>query len=86
MSLFRLPVLFLLYAALFLSTSAFAQNSNPFPTAPPPPPGQDTNAGKGPIQVQVNLVVLHTTVLDDRGRFAEGLKQDNFRVFEDTLE
>jgi VWFA-related protein len=81
-----LRIFFLLYAALFLSTSAFAQNSNPFPSTPPPPPGQDTNAGKGPIQVQVNLVVLHTTVLDDRGRFAEGLKQDNFRVFEDKAE
>ena len=79
-------IFFLLYAALFLSTGAFAQNSNPFPSSPPPPPGQDTNAGKGPIQVQVNLVVLHTTVLDDRGRFAEGLKQDNFRVFEDKAE
>jgi VWFA-related protein len=84
--LLRWPVFFLLYAALFLSTGTFAQNSNPFPSAPPPPPGQDTNAGKGPIQVQVNLVVLHTTVLDDRGRFAEGLKQDNFRVFEDKAE
>jgi Ca-activated chloride channel homolog len=36
--------------------------------------------------VDVNLVVLHTTVLDDRQRFAEGLKQDNFRVFEDKVE
>ena len=34
----------------------------------------------------MNLVVLHTTVLDDRGRFADGLKQDNFRVFEDKVE
>jgi len=31
-------------------------------------------------------VVLHTTVLDDRGRFADGLKQDNFRVLEDKVE
>jgi Ca-activated chloride channel homolog len=36
--------------------------------------------------VDVNLVVLHTSVLDDRGRFADGLKQDNFRVFEDKAE
>jgi len=34
----------------------------------------------------VNLVVLHTTVLDDRGRFAEGLKEENFRVFEDKAQ
>lgn len=36
--------------------------------------------------MDVNLVVLHTTVLDDRGRFADGLKQENFRVFEDKAE
>lgn len=36
--------------------------------------------------MDVNLVVLHTTVLDDRGRFADGLKQDNFRVLEDKVE
>jgi Ca-activated chloride channel homolog len=81
-----LPILTLLFAALFFCAGTFAQN--PFPSSPPPPPpGQDPNAGKGPsIQVNVNLVVLHTTVLDDRGRFAEGLKQENFRVFEDKSE
>jgi Ca-activated chloride channel family protein len=84
--LLRLPVLAVIFLVLFCA-GAPAQNSNPFPSAPPPPPGQDANNGKsGPIQVQVNLVVLHTTVLDDRGRFAEGLKQDNFRVFEDKAE
>jgi VWFA-related protein len=36
--------------------------------------------------VDVNLVVLHTTVIDDRGRFADGLKQENFRVLEDKVE
>lgn len=36
--------------------------------------------------MDVNLVVLHTTVLDDRGRFADGLKEENFRVFEDKIE
>jgi len=34
----------------------------------------------------VDLVVLHTTVLDDRQRFADGLKAQNFRVFEDKVE
>jgi Ca-activated chloride channel homolog len=57
------------------------------PTAPaqPPPPTQQ-NAQDNKIRVDVNLVVLHTTVLDDRGKFADGLKQDNFRVFEDKVE
>ena len=34
----------------------------------------------------MNLVVLHTSVMDDRGRFADGLKQESFRVFEDKVE
>src|SRR5438093_2800969 len=60
----------------------------PIPNSVPPPPGQDPNAGKqgSSIKVDVNLVVLHTTVLDDRQRFADGLKPENFRVFEDKVE
>ena len=60
------------------------------PTVPgsqPLPPGQQPSAPQdNKIRVDVNLVVLHTTVLDDRGRFADGLKQENFRVFEDKVE
>jgi len=68
-----------------LGLASFAQI--PIPNAQPLPPGQTANSGQGQsIKVDVNLVVLHTTVLDDRGRFAEGLKQDNFRVLEDKLE
>jgi Ca-activated chloride channel family protein len=63
---------------------AFAQL--PIPNAQPAPPGQATTSSQSSIKVDVNLVVLHTTVLDDRGRFAEGLKQDNFRVLEDKVE
>jgi Ca-activated chloride channel family protein len=48
----------------------------------PPPPGQSTEPPDSKIRVDVNLVVLHTTVLDDRGRFADGLKAENFRVIE----
>ena len=57
------------------------------PGPPPPQPGQN-NAGKqgAAIVTRVNLVVLHTTVLDDRQRFADGLTQQNFRVFEDKVE
>jgi len=56
--------------------------------APPPPPGQSADAGKqgASIKVDVSLVVLHTTVLDDRQRFADGLKNENFRIFEDKVE
>ena len=34
----------------------------------------------------VNLVVLHATVVDDRGKFVSDLKQESFRVFEDKVE
>src|SRR5258706_2453949 len=76
----------LICAAAVLGSAAFAQI--PVPNAAPPPPGQDANAGKQglSIKVDVNLVVLHTTVIDDRHRFADGLKSDNFRVFEDKVE
>lgn len=68
-----------------VTTAAFAQS--PFPATPPPPPPPGQNSAPGaPISVSVNLVVLHTTVLDDRGRFAEGLKEENFRVFEDKAQ
>lgn len=76
------------FAALLvcaLGLASFAQI--PIPNAQPLPPGQTSNSGQGQsIKVDVNLVVLHTTVLDDRGRFAEGLKQDSFRVLEDKVE
>jgi Ca-activated chloride channel family protein len=70
----------------FLSAGAFAQI--PIEQKQPLPPAQDPNAISqgGSIKVDVNLVVLHTTVLDDRQRFAEGLKQENFRVLEDKVE
>jgi Ca-activated chloride channel family protein len=70
--------------ALGLTLAGFAQI--PVPNAQPAPPGQATSGSPQSIKVDVNLVVLHTTVLDDRGRFAEGLKQENFRVLEDKLE
>jgi Ca-activated chloride channel homolog len=72
-------------AAVFVFPS-FAQI--PIPNSAPPPPGQDPNAGKQgtKIVMNVDLVVLHTTVIDDRQRFADGLKSDNFRVYEDKVE
>jgi Ca-activated chloride channel family protein len=81
----RVFALFLALTVVFAS-GAFAQI--PIPTPAPPPPGQDPNAGKqgSRITLNVDLVVLHTTVIDDRQRFADGLKPENFRVFEDKVE
>ena len=76
------------FAAILVCALGLASLAQiPIPNAQPAPPGQTTNSGQGQsIKVDVNLVVLHTTVVDDRGRFAEGLKQDNFRVLEDKVE
>ena len=73
-------------AFFLLVTSSFAQI--PVNVPPPPPPGQQGGVSPqgGKIKVDVNLVVLHTTVLDDRGAFVEGLTNDNFRVYEDKVE
>lgn len=76
----------LIFAAAVFAYPSFAQI--PIPNSAPPPPGQNPNAGKqgSSIKVDVSLVVLHTTVIDDRQRFADGLKPENFRVFEDKVE
>jgi VWFA-related protein len=38
------------------------------------------------IIADVNLVVLHAVVIDDRGRFVPDLKAEHFRVLEDRVE
>src|SRR5882724_1849584 len=84
---FALGLACLLLAALFAANGSFAQI--PVSVPPPPPPGQQeggVSPSGGRIRVDVNLVVLHTTVNDDRGKFVEGLSQDNFRVYEDKVE
>jgi VWFA-related protein len=83
-----LKITFLILAALGCQPAAFAQL--PFPNPQPPPPGEVAKPGSGPqggsIKVTVNLVVLHTSVLDKDGKFVDNLKQENFRVFEDKGE
>ena len=75
--------------AIFFCSAPQVRAQIPVDTPPPPPPlSQETGKSQSGsrISVDVNLVVLHTTVLDDRGKFVEGLSQDNFRVFEDKVE
>jgi VWFA-related protein len=51
--------------------------------APAPPPQEPSGYA---ITRDVNLVVLHASVVNARGQFVPGLKQENFRVFEDKIE
>jgi Ca-activated chloride channel family protein len=76
----------ILAAAVVCAGALVSLAQIPVPNAQPLPPGQTGQNQGASIKVDVNLVVLHTTVLDDRGRFAEGLTQDNFRVLEDKAE
>jgi Ca-activated chloride channel homolog len=79
----------LVFFAIF---TASAHGQLPVQNSAPPPPGEGQNSASpssqsgGKIKVDVNLVVLHTSVFDDRGKFVDGLTQDNFRVYEDKVE
>lgn len=55
--------------------------------APAPPPAQREQEPSGyAIQRDVNLVLLHASVVNSRGQFVPGLKQESFRVLEDKIE
>ena len=51
----------------------------PIRTLPPP----EKKGQEYTINVDVNLVVLHATVLDKKGRMVNDLKPEDFRVYED---
>jgi Ca-activated chloride channel family protein len=55
------------------------------PTAEPHPAAPEKKRDEYTINVDVNLVVLHATVLDSNGRQVNDLRQDNFRVYEDGV-
>jgi VWFA-related protein len=81
----------LLILLILFCASGDARAQNPFPSsAPPPPPGDTTQNAQSDsshrIRATVDLVVLHVTVVDDRGQFVPNLKPNNFRVFEDKIE
>jgi Ca-activated chloride channel family protein len=69
--------------------SAQQQQAPISPSSKPPAPdgAQADNSREGyKIKSQVNLVVLHVSVLNDRSVFVPGLMEDNFRVLEDKVE
>jgi VWFA-related protein len=71
-------------AAAFLALPwALAAQTPPAPEAPTPPAAK--KGREFTINVDVNLVVLNATVLDRKGKMVEGLKEDDFHVFEDGV-
>ncbi len=79
---FALLTLIVLLAAGLVWAGSASQAQQP----PAPPDPAQQKSGDFRIQKDVNLVVLHASVLDERGRFVGDLKQENFRVFEDKIE
>jgi Ca-activated chloride channel homolog len=60
-----------------------AQQQSP---AIPPPPPPTTQGPSHSIKQNVDMVVLHATVTDDKGNFVPDLKKINFKVYEDKVE
>jgi Ca-activated chloride channel homolog len=66
-----------------------AQPAPPSGANEPTPPSTPPSKGQGKdyaIQRDVSLVVLHASVVSERGQFVPGLKQEDFHVFEDKAE
>ena len=79
----RLSLLSLVSSILLLALAGAWTGGGAQAQQPAPPQKKDEGYK---IQRDVNLVVLHATVLDERGRFVGDLKQESFRVFEDKIE
>src|ERR1700758_1217784 len=82
-----------LFGTLLVMTVIWLSARAQQPGQPSPPPPELPQAAPEPplqsaytIQRSVDLVVLHVSVTDERGQFVPGLKEENFRVFEDDSE
>jgi len=79
----------LLLIVFFTCPCVRAQNPPPIlapSPLPPPPVQQAAGSDDHKLRADVELVVLHVTVADDRGEFVADLPQGNFRVFEQNIE
>src|SRR5690348_11690024 len=54
--------------------------------APPPDPNAQSQSGGKVLKSNVQMVVLHVSVMDDHGVMIDKLAGANFRVFEDKVE
>src|SRR5260370_5429129 len=75
--------LFLCAALLALGTPLSLRAQRPSQPSAPQAPSESPNYS---IRKDVNLVLLHVSVVNDRGQFVSGLKQNDFRVIEDKVD
>ena len=61
------------------------QNVQP-PVPPPEAPPADSQDPRFKLNVEVELVNITATVLDEQGKYMDGLKLEDFQVFEDGAE
>jgi len=80
----RTLVLHRVFLALLLCSPLALRAQAPKPLTPATPPMEKKNK-EYTINVDVNLVVLHATVLDHKGRMVNDLRQEDFRVVEDGI-
>ena len=76
--------LVMIMAALSAGLAPAQSQQSPAPAAPGTPP-LEKKGGEYKINVDVNLVVLHATVLDKKDRMVNDLKESDFRVYEDGV-
>src|SRR5437773_10545340 len=69
-----------------VSIAAHPQQNPPQENTQAPPPPTDPQDPRFKLNVEVELVNITATVLDDQGKYMDGLKLDDFQVFEDGAE
>ena len=75
--MYRVSVLF---AVVFLAALSLSAQSPPAAPKPTPPPDDEI------IKVTTDLVTTPVSVLDRNGRFIAGLRQKDFKIFENGVE
>src|SRR5213593_5151440 len=78
-------LLFVLCAGV-VSIAAHPQQNPPQENAPPQTPPTDPQDPRFKLNVEVELVNITATVLDEQGKYMDGLKLEDFQVFEDGEE
>jgi Ca-activated chloride channel homolog len=72
--------------SVFAAPVAKAQNPIPPISSPDVPPPPETTPQGHRLKSDVDLVVLHVTVTDQKGEFVPDLTRNEFQVFEDKIQ